>query len=209
MSTSYDQRPTLEDRVRASRLIVIGRVESVELLARERIGQMEEQQAIAHIAIERVVRGDSEARRVGVRFIVPGDRRARPGAQAIREGERLILFLVPDVGPGARPNTFVAYLRGHYELTKADAFVVDRRRVGLKALGELVRTVENADAAETQSWARYERELVERAELPPVTEVPEPLMGAGPLPDRPAKGAQPGTRRGGRRPPRKGPASKP
>jgi hypothetical protein len=197
MSTSYDQRPTLEERVRASRLIVVGRVESVELLARERIGETEEQQAIAYVSVERVLRGDADARRVGVRFIVPGDRRSRTGTEALREGGQAVLFLVPDVGRGARPNTFVAYLRGHFPVTGTDAFVVDGKRVGLKALGELVRTVEASAAAESERWATYERELLQRPVLPPVTEVPEPQSGVGPLPERPTRA---GAARKGRTP---------
>ena len=186
MTTSYDEQPTLEERIRASQLIVIGRVESIELLRRERVGEVDEQQAIAHVVVESVLRGEQKARRLGVRFILPADRRARARTRPLREGQRLALFLVPDVGHGARPNTFVAYLRGHYVLSNADSFLHGATRVSLRALRDSVRSVAAAETAEDRAWAKYETALVNRRELPPITEVPESQFGSGPAPDRPA-----------------------
>jgi hypothetical protein len=186
MTTSYDEQPTLEERIRASQLIVIGRVESIELLRRERVGEVDEQQAIAHVVVEAVMRGVQKARRLGVRFILPADRRARARTHPFRGGQRLALFLVSDAGRDARPNTFVAYLRGHYVLSDADTFLHDATRLSLRALRDSIRSVAAAETAEDRAWTKYESALRNRRELPPITEVPEPQFGAGPAPDRPA-----------------------
>jgi hypothetical protein len=186
MATNYDTQPTLEERIRASRLVVVGRVESIELLKRERVGEVEEQQAIAHIVVDALIRGAGRTRRLGVRFILPAGGQARARTHPLREGQRLVMFLVPDVGRDARPNTFVAYLRGHYALSNADTFSHDARRVSLKALRDSVRSVAAAEAAEGRAWEKYETALVNRRELPPITEVPEPQSGSGPAPSRPA-----------------------
>jgi hypothetical protein len=188
MTTSYDEQPTLEERIQASRLIVIGRVESIELLKRERVGEVEEQQAIAHVVVDALIRGAEKTRRVGVRCILPAEGQARARTHPFREGQRLVLFLVPDVGRDTRPSTFVAYLRGHYALSSADIFSHDARRISLKALRDSVRSVAAAEAAEGRAWAKYETALVNRRELPPITEVPEPQPGPGPAPGRPAAG---------------------
>lgn len=192
MTTQYDQVPTLEERVRASRLIVVGRVESIELLKRQKIGEIEEQQAIAHIEIRDVLRGEAKTRRIGVRFIASGGEKARSGIHPFRENQRLLLLLVPDVGRDARPNTFVAYLRGHYALSAGDTFTVESgpvseehpgsksSRLTLKKLRELIRSVEAVETAEERAWAKQEPQLARRPTLPPITEVPLPEPGAGP-----------------------------
>jgi hypothetical protein len=192
VTTHYDQVPSLEERVRASRLIVVGRVESVELLKRQQIGEIEEQQAIAHIAIRDVLRGEAKTRRIGVRFIAPSGAKARSGVHPFRENQRLLLLLVPDVGRDARPNTFVAYLRGHYPLSAGDSFTTEpapvsekhagskTSRATLRKLRELIRAVEAAETADERSWARHEPQLARRPALPPITEVPQSEHGAGP-----------------------------
>jgi hypothetical protein len=185
MTTHYDQVPTLEERVRASRLIVVGRVQSIELLKRERIGEIEEQQAIAHVAIVEVLRGAPKTRRVGVRFILSGGQQVRTGTRPFREGQRVVLLLVPDVGRDARPNTYVAYLQGHYALTAGDSFAIDTgatrsSRTTLKKLRGLIRVIAAEEAAESRSWARHEQQLVKRRVLPPITELPQPEYGSGP-----------------------------
>ena len=49
MSTSYDRLPTLDERIRTANLIVVGHVRSVYPLRRTRIGEVEEEQAVAQI----------------------------------------------------------------------------------------------------------------------------------------------------------------
>ena len=192
MTTHYDEVPALEERVRASRLIVVGRVESIELLKRQQFGEIEEQQAIAYVEIRDVLRGEARTRRIGVRFIASSGANARSGVHPFRENQRLLLLLVPDVGRDARPNTFVAYLRGHYALSAGDRFTTETApgsvkhaggkssRVTLRKLRELIRTVEAAEAVDKRSWAKHEPQLARRPALPPITEIPQPEHGAGP-----------------------------
>ena len=207
MSTHYDRVPTLEERVRASRLIVTGRVKSIELLPQARIGEVEEEQAIAHIAVSNVLRGSSATRELDVRFVRArgGDRRA--AAHPFREDQRLVLLLVSDVGPDTRPNTYIAYLRGAYPLTANDAFQIEtepetskggrsrQARLTLNTLREVVKTIAAEETAETRAWSRFEPQLAKRPGLPPVTELPHAEQSEGPASTGPVTPDAPRPRR--------------
>lgn len=207
MSTHYDRVPTLEERVRASSLVVTGRVQSIKPLPRTRIGEVEEEQAIAHMAIDKVLRGALAARELDVRFVCSrgDDTRAEP--HPFSDDQRLVLLLVPDVGRDIRPNTYVAHLRGAFPLTANDAFTIEsesetsksgarKTRLTLSALREVVKTIAVEEATETKAWATLEPQLAKRPVLPAITELPDMEPGAGPTSAGPTA---PATPRPGRR----------
>jgi hypothetical protein len=194
MSTQYDQRPTLEESIRASRLVVVGTVESVELLAQARVGQVDEQQAIAHVDVADVLHGAIERRRISVRFIVSGGRTAAARSHPLKKGQQVILILVPDVGRDVRPNTWIAYFGGHYPLLQDSSFVVPvgsveagekSRRVSLKKFRAIIRGVNTEQAAEVRLWEKYESRVLAERLVTRITELPEPEHGLGPAQARP------------------------
>jgi hypothetical protein len=206
MSTHYDRVPTLEERIRASRLIVTGRVKSIEPLPQARIGEVDEEQAIAHIAVSNVLLGSPATRELDVRFVRARGGDTRAASHPFREDQRLVLLLVPDVGPDTRPNTYVAYLRGAYPLTANDAFQIEtepeaskggasrKARMTLNSLRDAVKMIGTEETAEMRAWSRLEPQLAKRPSLPPVTELPHEEHRAGPtsagpvMPDAPRPG---------------------
>jgi hypothetical protein len=199
MSTHYDRLPTLEERVRASKLIVTGRVKSIDPLPRTRIGEIEEEQAVAHIAIDSPLRGRLAEREIDVRFVSSrGDNRGEP--QPFTVDQRLVLLLVPDVGRDVRPNTYIAYLRGAFLLT-ANAFTIEtgsspkgrprKVRVSLGDLRETVKKIEAEDSAERKAWTKFEPQLARRPALPVVSEIPDVALETGPTSAHPNDPATP------------------
>lgn len=192
MSTQYDRLPTIEERVRASRLIVTGRVQSIKPLPRTRIGEIEEEQSIAHVAIDKVLRGAPLVRELDVRFVRSRGRDTLSETHPFREGQRLVLLLVPDTGLDTHPDTYVAYLRGAFPLTAKDAFTIEteaesskggssrKARLTLSALRDVVKRIVAEEATETQAWSRLEPQLAKRPLLPAITELPDTEAGTGP-----------------------------
>lgn len=206
MSTHYDRVPTLEERVRASRLIVTGRVQSIKPLLRTRIGEVEEEQAIAHLAIDKVLRGAVAGRELEVRFVYSRGNETRPESHPFADDQRLVLLLVPDVGRDIRPNTYVAYLRGVFPLTANDAFTIQtqsetsggvarKTRVTLNALGDVIKRITADETAQRRDWKRLEPQLARRPVLPSITELPDKEAGAGPTPMGPTAAVAPRPRR--------------
>lgn len=214
MSTTYDRLPTLEEWVRAASLIVTGRVRSIKPLPRARIGEVEEEQAIAHMAVDNVLRGTPAGREIDVRFVSSRGNDTRAQAHPFGIKERLLLLLVPDVARDSRPNTYVAYLRGAFPLTATDAFTIQtaadtakgaarKTRVTLSALRDVVRKVAAEERAGAGAWARLEPQLARRPTVPAVTELPDMEPGAGPTSAGPSVPATPRPARKRSRPARR------
>jgi hypothetical protein len=208
MSTSYDRLPTIEERVRTATLIVIGSVQAVRPLRRTHIGELEEDQAVAHIGVDQVLRGTVAARELSVRFVRSRGDSTRPDAVTFADGQRLLLMLVPDVGPDAAAGTYVSYLGGAFALSEDDSFVMEldssatrRRRVRqtIGAVRELVKRVGAEETSSARAWEKLEPYLVTRPALPPVTELPDAGHGAGPAPSEPIAAAPPRSSRKPRR----------
>lgn len=212
MSTSYDRRPTLEERVRAASLIVTGRVESIRPLRRTRIGDVEEEQAVAHVGADNVLRGALPRREIAVRFVRSRGDSARRDAGTFAEGKRLLLFLVPDVGQDAAAGTYVAYLGGAFALSADDSFAMEietspkqRRRVRqtMGAIRDLLKRVSAEEAASARAWERLEPYLAKRPALPSITELPDAELGAGPASSEPLASPTPRSNRKASRPRRR------
>jgi hypothetical protein len=200
MSTSYDRMPTLEERVRTASLIVIGRVQSVRSLRRTHIGEVEEDQAVAHVEADHVLRGTLAARELSVRFVRSRGDFSRPDAATFADGERLLLMLVPDVGHDAAAGTYVPYLGGAFALSADDSFVMQldssatrRRRVRhtMSAVRDFVKRVGAEETSSARAWEKLEPYLVKRPALSPITELPDAGHGAGPAPSEPIAAALP------------------
>ena len=202
MSTQYDRLPTLEERVRASKLIVTGRVKSVEPLPRTRIGDIEEEQAVAHIAIDQPLRGRLAEREIDVRFVSSRGDSNRSESHPFSVGQRLVLMLVPDAGRDVRPNTYIAYLRGAFSLTANNTFTIETEasvpkgrprkvRVSLGNLRETVKKIEAEDSAERKAWTELEPQLAKRPALPAISEIPDFELGAEPTSVQPSDSATP------------------
>lgn len=192
MSTHYDGAPALHERVRAARLVVTGRVLSVQPLPRARIGDVEEEQAVARIEIEKTLRGASPSATLDVRFVRARGESKPPAADVFRKDQRLVLLLVPDVGPDAAANVYVAYLGGAFALAANDVFTVEvpdetsrtggtrKARMTVGALREIIKQVGAEEAAQVRDWAKVEPHLARRPTLPAVTELPDARIGGGP-----------------------------
>ena len=204
MSTSYDHLPTLEERVRAVSLIVVGRVQSVRPLRRTHIGEVEEEQAVAHVAVDTVLRGNLAARELSIRFVRARGDVPRPDAKSLTQGKRVLLLLVPDVGPDAAAGTYTSYLRGTFELTADDSFTMEieasparRRRVRqtMSAVREIVKRIAGEETTSARAWERLEPYLTKRPALPTITELPDPELGAGPADSQPIASPPPSSTR--------------
>jgi len=206
MSTQYDRLPTLEERVRASTIVVTGRVQSIKPLPKARIGEIDEEQAIAQVVIDKTLQGKPSSNAIDVRFVSSRAGQTSDTRPPFSVGQRLVLMLVPDVGREARPNTYVAYLRGAFPVTANDAFMMETEsetsksgsrevRVTLAALREAVKAVAEEVTAESRSWARFETELAKRPLLPSITELPDRELGAGPVTASPVDTARPRSRK--------------
>ena len=124
MSTHYDRLPSLEERVRAAKLVAIGVVQSIKPTPKTRIGEIDEQQAIAQITVEKTLRGTPSQREINVRFVASrGDNDRVSPSFAV--GQTLVLLAVPDVGNETGPNTFVPYLGGAFQLSPNGVFTVE------------------------------------------------------------------------------------
>ncbi|HEU4892267.1 MAG TPA: hypothetical protein VFT47_12005 [Vicinamibacterales bacterium] len=194
MSTSYDRLPTLEERVRAASLIVVGRVQSVRPLRRARIGDVEEEQAVAHIAADTVLRGTLAARELSVRFVRARGDVPRPDARSLTDGKRVLLLLVPDVGPDAAAGTYTSYLRSTFELTADDSFTMEieasparrrRARQTMSAVRDIVKRIAVEETTSARAWERLEPSLAKRPTLVTITELPDTGPGAGPADSQP------------------------
>jgi hypothetical protein len=179
MATHYDDTPTLLERIRGARLIAVGEVEAVEPMKRERLGELEEQQATASVVLKDVLKGASKQLNVNVRFIVPEPKSSRAVVHPLAAGQRVLLMLVPDVGREVGPNTYIAYFRAHYALTAGDTFKVaggprgkKDTAVTLKKLRELIKADAAAADSERQLWAKHEPQLLAEKRVATVTEIP-------------------------------------
>lgn len=197
MSTQYDRLPSLEERVRASAIVVTGRVQSIKPLPKTSIGEIEEEQAIAYVVIDKTLRGTPSSNAIDVRFVSSRADKTSDAPHPFSVGQRLVLMLVQDVGREARPNTYVAYLRGAFPLTANDAFTIEtesetskggsrKMRVTLGVLREVVKTVAAEAAVEARAWTKFEPQLAKRPILPEITELPNTELGAGPVAVEPA-----------------------
>jgi len=200
MSTSYDRLPTLEERVRTASLIVIGRVQSVRPLRRTYIGEVEEDQAVAHVEADQVLRGTLAARELSVRFVRSRGDSTRSDAATFADGRRLLLMLVPDVGQDAAAGTYVSYLGGAFTLSEDDSFVMEldssatrRRRVRqtMSAVRDLVKRVGAEETSSARAWEKLEPYLFTRPALSPISELPDAGHGAGPVPSEPIAATPP------------------
>jgi hypothetical protein len=197
MSTNYDQLPSLEERVRASSIIVTGTIRSIKVLPKGRIGDVDEEQAHARITIDRSLKGEPTAKEIDVRFVRSHEGENRSGTEVFATGKRVVLMLVPDVGPDKRPDTYVAYLRGAFSLMENDAFTIEtgsgiskdgirKVRLTLVLLRAAVKAAADEEASAVKAWAKHEPELAKHPTLPMITELPEPGTGAGPISVEPA-----------------------
>ncbi len=206
MSTNYDQLPSLEERVRASSIIVTGTIRAIKVLPKGRIGEVAEEQAHARISLDRPLKGEPSAKEIDVRFVRSHEGENRSGTEAFDTGKRVVLMLVPDVGLDKRPDTYVAYLRGAFRLMDNDTFTIEtgsgtpkdgarKVRLTLTQLRAAVKAAADEEASAVKAWAKHEPQLTKHPAIPEITELPELGRAPGPISMEPGTPAHRGRKK--------------
>lgn len=193
MTTYYTEIPTLEMRVAAARLIVVGVVGKVTGTQTDYYDHDPFVRTTYEVAVREVLKGEQKQKRIRVEVMGGKSGKVeRPLAAPLREGAVLLLLLVPQPGSDA----FVPYFSSAFPIegdrqvllgTGAAATLsspnapIKGNRISLEALRRLIKEVTKKAEAE-----KPEPGLAGR-EYPPVLEVPVGFGGGGEpaAPERP------------------------
>jgi hypothetical protein len=192
MTTVYTKTPTFEDRVVASPLVILGRVERVVDVTTDYASEPPQVRTTFRVRIESVLKGQAEDR--DIRVQVAGgkaDEVETPWSVRLKEGEIALLMLTPNYAHHA-PDVFVPYGRSSYPVTQEDdvelseevakqlveqGIPVNHRTAKLDDLRRLVQKVVRRQ--EKQETRLVEQEPTELREMPygEIMEMPQPDAG--------------------------------
>ena len=192
MSTVYTGTPTFEERVVASTLVILGRVERVVDVTTDYASEPPQVRTTFRVHIESVLKGRVEGR--DIRVQVAGgkaDEAETPWSVRLKEGESALLMLTPNYAHHA-PDVFVPYVRSSYPVTREDDVELSEEVAkqladqGIRVehrtakLAHLRRLVEEVIRRQEKQEARLaEQEPTELREMPygKVMEMPQPEAG--------------------------------
>lgn len=187
MTTYYTQIPTLEMRVAATPLIVIGVVGKVVSSQVDYYDHEPFVRSTYEVTVHEVLKGTLEP--TVIRIEVMGgesEKVSTPLRVPMHEGTSLVLMLVPE----ADAYTFVPYFNSVFPLNAERQIVlgpqaietlsskiapIKGESITLDMLRVLIKTVSEAEAAETKA---AELVITDKA-LPPVLEIPQGFNGGG------------------------------
>lgn len=197
MTTYYTQVPTLEMRVTASTLIIIGTAGKVVGTQIDYYDHEPFVRTTYEVTVQEVLKGVLEQRVIRVEVMGGESKKgATPLHTPIYEGGLLVLILVPQAGSDA----FVPYFKSAFPLNpdgqialgpqaaetlSSQVAPINGESISLDVLRVLVTTVAEREAAEAKA---AERAMAGQA-LPPVLEMPLGLHGGG-EPSAPQAGEQ-------------------
>lgn len=145
MSTTYDETPTFEERVKGAHLIIVGRVEKVVDERVDDTGDQPQVQTVFQVNVENVLEGQIDEASINVRVVGGSVENAETAwSVSMKEGERVLLMLAPDFGTERPKNMFVPYFSTYYPVTGRGQVKLDERTA--KELARKKISVEKATA---------------------------------------------------------------
>ena len=117
MTTTYTEIPTFEERVVASTLVILGRVEKVLDVTTDYAMERPQVRTTFQVTIESVLKGKIDDQAIRVQ-IAGGktDKAETPWSVRLKEGEPALLLLSPNYAHRA-PDVFVPYFASAYPVT--------------------------------------------------------------------------------------------
>ncbi|MGH3022643.1 MAG: hypothetical protein ACRDNI_03210 [Gaiellaceae bacterium] len=184
MTTTYEGIPELPERLTGADLVLIGRVETLADVEMHTVEEAAETHSLFSIAVERVLEGELDLEHITVR-VVGGTAENVETSWTVQlpEGERMLLLLSPDVGPGRPPDAYVPFFAGCYRVTDEVA-ALPEGRTPLTKIRSLLASKRRARKRELAALEELEPANLRRRPYEPVAEMPEEL-GRG------AEGAKP------------------
>ena len=118
MTTLTHQVPSLEDRVLASTLIVVGNVDEGPVGMPDYSTDPPQVHSHFRISVEQILRGRATSESVVVRVLGGQvDELRTEWTSTMREGERVLLFLTPYYAVDREEDTFVPYFRSCFPVS--------------------------------------------------------------------------------------------
>lgn len=187
MTTYYTQVPTLEMRVAASHLIIIGVVGKIVGTQVDYYDHEPFVRSTYEVTVQEVLKGALEQKVIRVE-VMGGEweKVATPLRAPMHENTSLVLMLVPQAGADA----FVPYFSSAFPLNPDGQIVlgpdaaetlssqvtpIKGETISLETLHVLIKTVSEAEAAE----AKAAETVMAGKALPPVLEMPQGFDGGG------------------------------
>ena len=130
MTTLSHEVPSLEGRALASHLIVVGTVEEGPLSLADYSTDPPQVHSTFRVAVEDALRGRAPGTSVAVRVLGGQVEDLRTEwTCALREGDRVLLFLTPYYAADRDDDTFVPYFRGCYPVSAEGVVELDGRQL--------------------------------------------------------------------------------
>jgi hypothetical protein len=206
MTTTYTGIPTLEERVVAATLVILGRVEKVLDVTTDYRQQEPQVRTTFRVAVDSILKGKTDAEAVEVK-VAGGKTEAveTPWSVALKEGDQVLLMLSPNYADHT-PDVYVPYFgssypvtgEGEVELSEDVSKELDQKRVPLQRgrakladLRRLVDDVVQRQAKEDDLLAGQEPEEYRKLPYREIQEMPNASPG-GPLASAPERGEEPG-----------------
>jgi hypothetical protein len=205
MTTTYTGIPTFEERVVASTLVIVGRVEKVMDVTTDYRQEQPQVRTTFRVAVESILKGSLDSDSIEVK--VAGGKtetEETPWSVSLKEGNQALLMLAPNYADHA-PDVFVPYFgssfpitgEGNVELSEDVIKNLDKERApirrGKAKLSDLRRLVEEVvqrQAKEEDLLARQEPEEFRRMPYRETLEMPQAELG-GPRSSAPERGDEP------------------
>jgi hypothetical protein len=177
VTTTYEGIPDLAERLTGADLVLIGRVEKLADTEMHTVEEEPEVHSLFSIAVERVLEGELELDEITVRVIGGSAENVQTSwTVELREGERMLFLLAPDVGPGRPPSLYVPYFAGCYRVAD-EAAALPEGRTPLTKVRSLLASKRRAQKRELATLEKLEPANLRRRPYEPVAEMPEELRG--------------------------------
>lgn len=143
MTIIYEEVPPLQDRILGATVIVVGRVEKAIDTITDYSTEEPQVQTIFSVKIESVIKGETSMTSIKVRVVGGKSEKTDTGWSVnMAEGDRMLLMLSPDYGPGHTDNIFVPYFTSCYKVTNEDKVKLDEN-----VISKLGKEIELEDKA--------------------------------------------------------------
>ncbi|SRR6266567_617944 len=192
MTTTYTEIPTFEERVVASTLVILGRVDKVVDVTTDYTMEQPQVRTTFQVNIESVFKGRIDGHAIHVQ-IAGGrtDKAETAWSVHMKEGELVLLLLAPNYAHRT-PDVFVPYFASSYPVTSEGnvelsedvakqlpnlGIPVEDRRVKLTDLRRLVEATVQRQEEQEALFAEQEPADLRKMPYGEILEMPQPGLG--------------------------------